>query len=141
MTHPGRSVLTHRVRLNVLLVEDRQDDVALVKRALEKGGFDIVLTVAETEDAYMTGLAAGPDVIVSDYHLPAFSGERALELANVLAPDLPFIVVSGSLGEDLCADIVKRGACQCLLKAGLARLPAVIKSAVAQRRHVKRENR
>ncbi len=124
-------------RLRILLVEDRPDDVALVRRTLEKGGFEIALTVADTEGAYVSGLAARPDIILSDYHLPNFSGERALELAHLMAPDLPFIVLSGSLGEEACADIIKRGANDCLLKASLARLPAAIASAVAKRQTVR----
>lgn len=137
MRSPGALAHRRKRRLSILLVEDRPDDVALVRRTLEKCGYEITLTVADTEDAYVSGLAAHPDIILSDYHLPKFSGERALELAHVMAPKLPFIVLSGSLGEEACADIIKRGANDCLLKASLARLPAAIESAVAKRQIIK----
>ena len=134
MTSRGPLAPMERGKLNVLLVEDRQDDAALIRLVLEKGGYEITLTIAETEGAYLSGLATRPDIILSDYHLPAFSGERALQLANELAPDLPFILLSGSIGKDTCAELIKRGANDCVLKDCLTRLPAAVESAVAQRR-------
>ena len=121
-------------KLSVLLVEDEPDDAELVRLTLTKGGFDVRLTVTDSEGGFLGALAELPDIILSDYHLPAFSGARALQLAKQHAPRLPFILLSGSVGEEVAVELIKQGANDYLLKDRLARLPAAVESAIEQHR-------
>jgi PAS domain S-box-containing protein len=120
--------------LAILLVEDEEDDVELIRRALQSEAFDVSLTVTETERGFLDALAAQPDLILSDYHLPSFSGARALQLAQQHVPQLPFILLSGSVGEDVVVQLIKQGASDYLQKDRLTRLPSAIEAALAARR-------
>jgi len=113
--------------LRVLLVEDSDDDAALVTRELEKGGFDLVLERVDTAGAMESALdRTSWDVIIADYSLPSFSGPGALEVVRSKKLDVPFILVSGSIGEDVAVRAMKAGAHDYLLKQNLSRLgPAV----------------
>jgi DNA-binding NtrC family response regulator len=82
-----------------------------------------------------------PDVILSDYHLPGFSGEEALHIAQEQRPDIPFVFWSGVLGDDAAVELIKQGATDYVLKDRPARLPSVIHRALAeaeQRAHLAR---
>lgn len=114
-------------RLRVLIVEDSKDDTALLLRNLRQGGYDPahsrVQTMAEMEAALEEG---DWDVIIADYTLPQFSGLAALELYQARELDLPFILVSGTVGEEEAVAAMKAGAHDYLLKGNLTRLaPAV----------------
>ena len=73
-----------------------------------------------------------PDIILSDYHLPGFSGREALEIAQELHPDIPFIIWSGVLGDEAAVELIKQGATDYVLKDRPARLPSVILRALAE---------
>jgi PAS domain S-box-containing protein len=125
---------TPRTTLAVLLVEDEEDDVALIRHALQSAALDAQITVTQSEEGFLRALAAKPDVILSDYHLPSFSGARALQLAQQHAPQLPFILLSGSVSEEVVVRLIKEGANDYLQKDRLTRLPTAIESAIAARR-------
>jgi PAS domain S-box-containing protein len=114
-------------RLRVLIVEDCEDDAVLIVRELTRGGFDVQWHRVETSAAMASALDAGDwDLILADYSLPRFSGEAALALAQQRALDVPFIVVSGTIGEETAVAMMKAGADDYLVKNNLARLaPAV----------------
>jgi PAS domain S-box-containing protein len=114
-------------RLRLLLVEDSEDDALLLKRELEKGGFDPEIRRVETLEAYVRALDEdGWDLVIGDYVLPSFSGQEALRLLRQRDPDLPFIIVSGVVGEEVAVQTMKAGANDYLLKHNLTRLaPAV----------------
>jgi two-component system, cell cycle sensor histidine kinase and response regulator CckA len=115
--------------LRVLCLEDRPDDAALLERALRRGGLDVELRRVETEAAYLAGLAWPPDIILADYTLPQFSAPLALRALRHLNLNIPFIVVTGTVGEEYVVDCIRNGAADYLLKDRLGRLgPAVMRA-------------
>ena len=76
--------------------------------------------------------AFGPDLILSDYHLPGFSGAEALEIAQERCPDIPFIIWSGVLGDEAAVELIKQGATDYVLKDRPARLPSAVMRALAE---------
>jgi len=127
--------------LRVLIVEDSASDAELMLRALRQGGFEVVQERVQTADAMRAALARQPwDVVLSDYSLPHFDAPGALAVVRATAPDLPFIVVSGSVGEDTAVAVMQAGADDYIMKDRLQRLaPAVTRAvegaAVRQERH------
>lgn len=113
--------------LRLLIVEDSEDDVVLVVRHLRQGGYAPVFERVETADAMRAALQRQPwDLVIADYTLPRFSGPAALALLRETGLDLPFIVVSGTIGEDVAVEAMKTGAHDYILKGNLTRLlPAV----------------
>jgi diguanylate cyclase (GGDEF)-like protein/PAS domain S-box-containing protein len=142
----SEAVAVARRPLRVLLVEDTPDDAVLLMRALAKGGFAPEHVRVDTADAMREALAAGAwDIVISDYSLPEFSAFQALEMAKRRDPDLPFIIVSGNIGEDVAVGAMRAGAQDYLLKHNLTRLvPAInreIVEAAVRRSQRDAENR
>ncbi|MEW6219846.1 MAG: ATP-binding protein [Thermodesulfobacteriota bacterium] len=126
--------------LRVLIVEDSEDDALLLLRELRRGGYQPVWERVETAAAMEAALAAGPwDVIISDYVMPRLSGLDALDILHDTGQDLPFIIVSGNIGEDIAVGAMKAGAHDYILKGRMARLvPAVereLREAEVRREH------
>ncbi len=113
--------------LHVLLVEDSADDAAMMARALEEAGFDVRAERVETATALRAALVRRAwSVVLADYSLPQFSGLEALKIIREDAPDLPVILVSGTVGEEIAVEAVKAGANDYVMKTKLVRLaPAV----------------
>lgn len=113
--------------LKVLIVDDVADDAELVALALRRGGFQPQYRRVETREDMAAALAAEAwDLIIADHAMPRFSGLEALALAREQAQDLPFILVSGNIGEEVAVAAMKAGAHDYVLKQNLARLaPAV----------------
>src|SRR2546427_5476895 len=86
--------------LNVLIVEDRPADAALMVHELRRAGFDPVWRRVETEEDYLAHLQAGLDVILADYTLPQFDALRALQLLQERNGDIPFLILSATIGEE-----------------------------------------
>ena len=117
--------------LCVLHVEDSAADAELIEKMLLAGGLPVENIRVETRGAFLEGLKLQPlDLILCDYTLPQFHGLAALELAREHRPDVPFIFVSGTLGDDLAADTLRRGAADYLLKDRLARLVPAVRAAL-----------
>jgi signal transduction histidine kinase len=108
--------------LRVLLVEDSEDDALLIARELHRGGYAPTMRRVETEAAMRAALAEPWDVVISDYSLPRFSGPAALAVLRATHLDIPFIVVSGAIGEELAVAAMRAGAHDYLMKGNLARL-------------------
>jgi PAS domain S-box-containing protein len=126
------SVLGMRA-LRGLLVEDSRLDVELLRVQLERAWPSVDLEVVREEAAFIDALRAGSwDVILSDYELPGFTGADLLEHRNRLAPHIPFIFVSGVIGEDNAVELLKRGATDYVSKARLARLEVVLQRALRE---------
>ena len=129
---------TTHSELRLLLVEDSADDAELLLLALSLGGYHVVVERVETGDEMRRALATGSwDLVISDYSLPAFSGPEALDVLKSAGLDLPFIIVSGTIGEETAVTALKAGAHDFLVKGRLARLiPAIERELrdVAQRR-------
>lgn len=113
--------------LRVLIVEDLEDDALLVIRELERGGYDIAFERVETAEVMTAALEKQAwDIIIADYHLPHFSAPEALTLLQQSNLDLPFIVVSGTIGEETAVATMRDGAHDYLMKGNLKRLvPAI----------------
>lgn len=109
------------------MVEDDATDAELIKHALRKDGFVFTSHRVETSEDYIQALDENPpDVILSDYALPSFDGYSALSIAQKKCPDVPFIFVTGTMGEEVAIETLKNGATDYVLKVRLARLaPAV----------------
>ena len=120
--------------LRVLIAEDNPADAELIVQELRRAGFDPEWHVVDTEADYLSRLHPDLDVILSDYGMPQFNASRALELAHERGFDVPFIIVSGTIGEDVAVEAMKQGAADYLLKDRLARLGPAIKRAMIQTR-------
>jgi signal transduction histidine kinase len=121
------------VQLRVLLVEDSPTDALLVERALRKGGYDPALERVESEPALVAALTRATwDVVLCDYMMPGWRGTDALQIVREMAPDLPFILVSGTIGEDIAVQAMQSGANDYLMKDRLTRLPAAVARALEE---------
>ena len=127
--------------LQVLHLEDAIRDTELVQASLEEEGIRSELTRVEAEQDFIAALKAGRfDLILADYTLPAFDGLSALKLAQTLAPDVPFLFVSGTLGEDVAIEALKNGATDYVLKTRLARLGPSVTRALREAREKSERN-
>jgi len=120
--------------LQLLIVEDNPNDAELLLSELRRAGFDPHWTRVDTEPDFTAGLQKMPDIILSDFAMPQFSGLRAAELLQSSGLDIPFILVSGTVGEDLAVEAMKRGATDYLLKDRTARLGKSVEQALQQKR-------
>jgi len=113
--------------LRALIVEDSELDARVLITMLRKGGYDVAFERVETAGGMSAALAAKTwDVVLADYNLPEFSAPAALELLQKTGIDIPFIIISGGIGEDIAVAAMKAGAHDYLMKGNLARLvPAV----------------
>ncbi len=119
--------------LRILHLEDDPNDCALVQSTLEDEGINCAITCVQTRDDFVTALDRGNvDLILSDYGLPTFDGFAALEIAQKQCPEIPFILVSGMLGEEAAVAAMKSGATDYLLKDRLARLGQSVGHALEQ---------
>src|SRR5437667_334037 len=127
--------------LRLLLTEDNPADAELELRELKRAGLRIAHRIADTEQGFVSALREfSPDVILSDFSMPGFDGMAALALARDLAPDTPFVFVSGTLGEEYAIRALRNGATDYVLKTNLVRLPAAVERAFTESKE-RRERR
>jgi PAS domain S-box-containing protein len=126
--------------LKILLAEDNPTDAALVRRHLKKDGIGGDVTHVDNERDFLAAIETGPDLILSDYDMGSFNGFRALEILRQRGLDIPFILVSGTIGEDLAVEAIKQGASDYLLKDRLGRLSTAVNQAIQECRS-RRERR
>jgi diguanylate cyclase (GGDEF)-like protein len=121
------------VKFQLVVVEDSVVDAELVARHLAKAGLDVVMHRVQTESDLVAALhEKRPDLILSDFSLPQFSGLRALDVARANAPETPFIYVSGTIGEERAIDALRRGATDYVLKTNLSRLSSAVERALRE---------
>ena len=118
--------------LRLLLVEDSPAEAELAVTYLEDDGFAPDWQRVDTEVAYIAALATMPDVIVSDWNLPRFSGSRALDLLLERRLGIPFVILSAHVGEEAAVDALRRGADDYVLKDRPARLGAAVRAALTK---------
>ena len=113
--------------IHILMLEDDAADAELTRFALRKGGLQFSSSRAETKEQYLKELESRPpSLILSDYSLPGFDGHAALSIAQDKCPEIPFIFVTGTMGEEVAIETLKSGATDYVLKTRLTRLlPAV----------------
>lgn len=108
--------------LRVLLAEDNPHDCELVLEQLRQAGYEPEWQRVETEPDFIAAMRPELDLIISDYVMPQFSGLHALELVKARGLEVPFVIVSGTIGEDLATEAMRRGAADYFLKDRLVRL-------------------
>ena len=116
--------------LRILILEDVPTDAELIQFELREARITFIPKVVKDKKAYLTAIDEfSPDIILSDYSLPSFDGLSALKLAGGKCPDVPFVFVSGALGEETAIELLKQGATDYVLKSRLSRLgPAVVRA-------------
>jgi PAS domain S-box-containing protein len=119
--------------LRVLLVEDSEGDARLIALELEQSGYDVSFERVYTATAFSAALSPQAwDVIIADYYMPGFDGLEALRIANESGLDLPFIIASGVIGEDVAVEAMRNGAYDYVLKDHLARLGPAVERALRE---------
>ncbi len=114
----------------ILILEDVPVDAELMERQLKKGGLNFVSKRVDNREDFIAALSGfSPDLILADYKLPNFDGLSALEIKKEKYPDVPFIFVSGSMGDELAVETLKKGAVDYVLKDKLVQLVPSIERA------------
>jgi len=132
-TGPGEKTGPAGRAARILILEDDSWDAELAQRLLTGAGLDFIAVIVDTRTSFIEQLAAfRPDIILSDFHLPGFSGEMALEIAQQRCPQIPFIIWSGVLGDEAAVGLIKQGATDYILKDRPARLASAIQRALAE---------
>ncbi|MBN1204257.1 MAG: PAS domain-containing protein [Myxococcaceae bacterium] len=119
--------------LSILLLEDSELDARLIHAHIEEAGLNVHLDRVDGREGFIRALARGGyDLILSDYNVPGFDGLSALNIARRSLPDVPFLFVSGALGEDRAIELLKRGATDYVLKNRLERLATSVRRALRE---------
>jgi PAS domain S-box-containing protein/putative nucleotidyltransferase with HDIG domain len=125
--------LTMSALLHVLIVDDSEDDTRLIIRKLSNGGYDPKWERVDSSEAMRNALNREDwDIILCDYKMPNFNAAAALKLAHVNKTDIPFIIVSGAIGEDTAVALMKSGAHDYVMKDKLAKLPVAVERAIRE---------
>jgi len=120
-------------KLRILNLEDNPIDSDLIKETLEDGGIECEITRVETEEDFLAACDKGGfDMILADFNLPSYDGLSALAIARERCPDLPFIFVSGTMGEEIAIESLKSGATDYVLKNNLKRLAPSVRRALKE---------
>lgn len=120
--------------LKVLVLEDIDEDLEMITRALKKAGLNFQTRRVDTREEFINALQEySADVILSDHSLPQFNSAEALKLCRSFGLHIPFILVTGAVSEEFAVNSLKQGADNYVLKSNLARLPSAITSALKQR--------
>jgi PAS domain S-box-containing protein len=120
--------------LRVLIVEDVPSDAELMVLHLQEKGLHVDWQRVQGEADYVAALATRPDLILSDWHLPQFIGSRALALLKERGLDIPYIIVSGTIGEETAIEAIHQGASDYVLKDNLSRLEPAVRRALENKR-------
>src|SRR6185295_8060220 len=125
----------------ILLVEDNPDDAKLVVRMLNRAGFDVQHERVQSAVGMTAALNRQAwDAVISDFNMPGFSGLDALKILRSTDQDIPFILISGAVGEEIAVNALKAGASDYILKTNLSRLGSVLERELAEAA-IRRANR
>ena len=120
------------MRLRILHVEDDRNDRELIAEMLRAESIDCDIEAVASRSAFEHGLDPPPDLILSDFSMPEFDGTTAQQIALARCPDVPFVFVSGSIGEERAVESLKRGATDYVLKHRLEKLPSTVRRAISE---------
>jgi two-component system, sensor histidine kinase and response regulator len=120
--------------LHLLILEDNPSDAELMLHALRRAGYDPIANRVETERDYREHLQAAPEIILADFTMPEFDSLRALAIMQECQMDIPFIIVSGTIGEERAVEVMRRGATDYLMKDRLGRLGQAVAHALEKYR-------
>lgn len=127
------------LNLDILFIEDNIDDVDLALLSMKQDGIGVNWKLSENETGLRLLLTRWqPDIILSDYTMPEFRGDDALRICKELAPDVPFIFVSGTIGEELAIKSIHDGATDYILKDNMRRLGMAVRRAVEDARNLRK---
>ena len=119
--------------LQILILEDNSADAELMEHELHEAGMVFSAKRVETKEAFIRELENfTPDIILTDYKLPAFNGFSALTIAKIKCPDVPVIIVTGALGEEMAVEILKKGATDYILKHLISHLAPAVQRALRE---------
>ena len=122
-------------KIKILFVEDLPTDVELAKRTLTKGAIEFQSRVVENETDFIRELEDFvPDIIISDYKMPQFNGMRALKILLEKIPSTPFVLLTGSMNEELAVECIKAGASDYIIKEHITRLPFAVKDVLDKKK-------
>lgn len=117
--------------VRILHLEDNRLDQELAAALLKESGIDCEITTVQTRIEFVQNIQKDAcDLILADYSLPSFDGFAALTIAHQLCPDIPFIFVTGVMGEDIAVETLKRGATDYVLKQKMERLGPAVRRAL-----------
>ena len=120
-------------QIHILMLEDDVSDAELVQRELRKSGLDFTMEWTQGKSAFLRALGRlVPDLILADYSVPGFNGLAALRAARERFPEIPGIIVSGAIGEEVAIEAVKGGATDYVLKQRLGRLGPAVRRALQE---------
>lgn len=120
--------------LKILMVEDLFSDAELIKHQIKKSGIQFTDLIVDKKESYILALQEfRPDIILSDYSLPSFSGLQALQIREELAPAIPFILVTGTINEETAVEVMKAGADDYIIKEHIVRIAPAIKQAIEKK--------
>jgi two-component system, cell cycle sensor histidine kinase and response regulator CckA len=123
-----------RPELRILMIEDVLEDSELAQNELRQNGIAFTARVVDTRESFVTALQEfSPDIVLADYSLPSFNGLAALAIVREQYPGLPFIFVTGAVGEELAIEFLKKGATDYVLKSKLGRLSPAVQRAIDER--------
>ena len=122
------------IPLRMLILEDRPSDAELMLHELKKSGYDPIFRRVETKDEFLAYLAPSLEVILADFSMPQFDALVALSLLQEKGYDIPFIVVTGAIGDEVAIECMKQGASDYLLKDRMARLGIAVSHAIEEKR-------
>jgi CheY-like chemotaxis protein len=122
----------------ILIIEDNESDLYLLQRELKKSGLYYTSETVDTRESFENALDNfRPDIILSDYSLPAFDGVTAFTIKQIKLPDVPFIIVSGTIGEEKSVELIKKGITDYVLKDKLFALTPKITRALKDAEEMK----
>lgn len=128
--------------LRVLILEDVPTDAELMVHELRRAGIAVVPRRVSTREAFTDALEDfQPDVVLLDYHLPHFDGKSAIQIARSTRPEVPLIVVTGTLADEPAIELLRSGARDYVLKTNLVRLPTAITRAIAEEKGIRNRKR
>jgi diguanylate cyclase (GGDEF)-like protein/PAS domain S-box-containing protein len=132
---PSEKLTRRKGPLRVLFIEDCQADVERCLRELQNAGLAVQVDVVDTAEKFSQRLCANRyDMILADYRLSGWTARDALRILQKNGKDIPFVLVSGTLGEDTAVECIKEGASDYVLKDRLARLPLAVRRALEEKR-------
>jgi two-component system sensor histidine kinase UhpB len=121
------------VETKILIIEHDPTDLEILEYELKKGGIKYVSKIVDNEKGYVDALTSFvPDIILSDYNLPAFNGVASFKIRQEMAADTPFIFVSGTIGEEKSIELIKSGLTDYVLKDKMFTLPIKIERALRE---------
>ena len=121
------------IPLQVLILEDSETDAELVLYELRRSGYKPAWLRVDNEADYLDSLSPTLDVILADYSMPDFDALRALHILKSRNMDIPFIIVTGAVGEEVVAECMRQGATDYLLKDRLGRLGSAVERALQEK--------